>query len=159
MRLASYRHGNETSWGVVTEQGIRYDPMAIEALKAGKHVLCEKLMAHNITQCKEMIKTAEETDRVLTIGHQRHYSLLYSHAQEVIRSGVLGDVKHIRALWHRNFSWPAAFDGKEFEFYFDGEETPRLSLPFRDLFTGTKAPFVKPLVDSGGGGGGKKNKK
>jgi predicted dehydrogenase len=80
--------------------------VAIDALKAGKHVLCEKLMAWNISQCKDMIKTADETDRILCIGHQRHYSLLYSHAVEVIKSGELGDIKHIRALWHRNNSWP-----------------------------------------------------
>lgn len=81
-------------------------PVAIECMKAGKHVLCEKLMAWNITQCKEMIKVAEETDRVLAIGHQRHYSMLYAYAFEVLQSGVLGDVKHIRALWHRNNTWP-----------------------------------------------------
>jgi predicted dehydrogenase len=81
-------------------------PVAIDALKAGKHVLCEKLMAWNITQCKDMIAAAEKADRVLSIGHQRHYSMLYAHAVEVLQSGVLGDVKHIRALWHRNNSWP-----------------------------------------------------
>lgn len=81
-------------------------PVAIAAMNAGKHVLCEKLMAWNITQCKDMIRVANEKDRVLSIGHQRHYSLLYAHAVEVLRSGVLGDVKHIRALWHRNNSWP-----------------------------------------------------
>lgn len=81
-------------------------PVAIEAMKAGKHVLCEKLMAWNISQCKDMIKTAEETDRILSIGHQRHYSLLYAQAVEVLQAGELGDVKHIRALWHRNNSWP-----------------------------------------------------
>jgi predicted dehydrogenase len=81
-------------------------PVAIDAMKAGKHVLCEKLMAWNITQCKEMIQAAEQTDRILSIGHQRHYSLLYAHALEVLKSGDLGDVKHIRALWHRNNSWP-----------------------------------------------------
>lgn len=81
-------------------------PVAIDAMKAGKHVLCEKLMAWNIAQCKQMIKTAEETNRVLTIGHQRHYSMLYAHAVEVLNSGELGDIKHIRALWHRNNGWP-----------------------------------------------------
>lgn len=79
---------------------------AIDAMRAGKHVLCEKLMAWNINQCKEMIKIAEETDRILSIGHQRHYSLLYAHAVEVMNSGVLGEVRHIRALWHRNNSMP-----------------------------------------------------
>jgi predicted dehydrogenase len=81
-------------------------PVAIDAMKAGKHVLCEKLMAWNISQCKEMIKVAKETDRILSIGHQRHYSMLYAHAVDVIHSGVLGDVRHIRALWHRNNARP-----------------------------------------------------
>jgi predicted dehydrogenase len=81
-------------------------PVAIAALDAGKHVLCEKLMAWNITQCKDMIKKADETGKILTIGHQRHYSLLYAQASEAIKSGMLGDIKHIRALWHRNNSWP-----------------------------------------------------
>jgi predicted dehydrogenase len=36
--------------------------------------------------------------------------MLYAHATEVVNAGVLGDIKHIRALWHRNFSWP--FDPK-----------------------------------------------
>jgi predicted dehydrogenase len=81
-------------------------PVAIDALRAGKHVLCEKLMAWNVAQCKDMIRAADENDRLLAIGHQRHYSLLYANALEIIKSGELGDVKHIRALWHRNNSWP-----------------------------------------------------
>jgi predicted dehydrogenase len=80
--------------------------VAIEAMKAGKHVLCEKLMAWNIQQCKEMIRVADETDRLLAIGHQRHYSMLYAHALEVLKAGELGDVKHIRAFWHRNNATP-----------------------------------------------------
>jgi predicted dehydrogenase len=89
-------------------------PIAIKAMEAGKHVLCEKLMAWNITQCKDMIKAADKYDRVLSIGHQRHYSLLYHHAVEVLQSGVLGDVRHIRALWHRNNALPKRdADGNE----------------------------------------------
>jgi predicted dehydrogenase len=85
---------------------------AIDAMRIGKergkpiHVLCEKLMAWNIAQCKKMIQVAKETGSILSIGHQRHYSLLYAHANEIVKAGVLGDVKHIRALWHRNNSWP-----------------------------------------------------
>lgn len=76
--------------------------VSIAALNARKHVLCEKLMAWNVAQCKQMIEAATRNDRLLSIGHQRHYSLLYAQAYELLEAGVLGDVKHIRALWHRN---------------------------------------------------------
>jgi predicted dehydrogenase len=81
-------------------------PVAIAAMKAGKHVLCEKLMARTIAQCKEMIRVSKAERKLLTIGHQRHYSLLYANAVEVVKSGVLGDLRFIRALWHRNNTWP-----------------------------------------------------
>lgn len=84
----------------------QHAPLAIEALKAGKHVLTEKLMAHNITECKEMIAEAKKAKKLLAVGHQRHYSVLYANANELIRQGVLGDIKFIRASWHRNNSWP-----------------------------------------------------
>ena len=75
-------------------------------MDAGLHVLCEKLMARTSRQCKEMIKHAKDKGLLLSIGHQRHYSTLYAQALEVIENGILGDIKHIRALWHRNNSWP-----------------------------------------------------
>jgi predicted dehydrogenase len=78
----------------------------IAALRAGKHVLCEKLMARNITDCKAMIREARQADRLLAIGHQRHYSLLYAQTVELLQQELLGDVKHIRALWHRNNALP-----------------------------------------------------
>jgi predicted dehydrogenase len=88
--------------------------VAIDCMRAGKHVLCEKLMAWNVSQCKDMIKVSDETDRILTIGHQRHYSLLYAHGVELLKSGELGEIKHIRALWHRNNTWPKLDEnGKE----------------------------------------------
>jgi predicted dehydrogenase len=92
--------------------------VAIDCMRFGKergrplHVLGEKLMAWNIAQCKKMIEVANATNSILSIGHQRHYSMLYAHAVEVIESGVLGDIKHIRALWHRNLSWPFVFQPK-----------------------------------------------
>ena len=84
----------------------QHAPIAIEAMKAGKHVLCEKLMAHDVEQCKQMIKVAKETKRLLAVGHQRHYSVLYDNANYMVRQDLLGDIKHIRAQWHRNNSFP-----------------------------------------------------
>jgi len=75
--------------------------VAIEAMKRGKHVLTEKLMAHSVHQCKEMSRVAQETGMYLATGHQRHYSVLYDNAVAMIREGLLGDLHHIRAQWHR----------------------------------------------------------
>jgi predicted dehydrogenase len=93
--------------------------IAVDAMRIGQqrgrpiHVLCEKLMAWNIGQGKQMIHAAKQTGSVLSVGHQRHYSMLYAHAREVMAAGVLGDVKHIRALWHRNNAWPFEADEKQ----------------------------------------------
>ena len=81
-------------------------PVAIEAMNHGKHVFTEKLMAHSISECKEMCKVARKTNRLLAVGHQRHYSVLYDNANYLVQNDVLGDIRHIRALWHRNNATP-----------------------------------------------------
>ena len=95
-----------------------HDAIAKKCMDAGLHVLCEKLMARSIGRCKDMIKYAKDKGLLLSIGHQRHYSTLYAQALEVVDAGILGDIKHIRAQWYRNNSWPydpKAFDSKKFD--------------------------------------------
>src|SRR5262249_3537758 len=58
------------------------------------------------SECKEMCRTARQTNRLLAVGHQRHYSVLYDNANYLVQNGVLGDIRHIRALWHRNNAQP-----------------------------------------------------
>jgi len=99
-------------------------PIAIEAMKAGKHVFCEKLMAHNVSQCKEMCKTAREANRLLAIGHQRHYSVLYDNANELVKAGMLGDIRHIRALWHRNNGQPQIAKNRDGTLQYDDQGNP-----------------------------------
>ncbi len=82
--------------------------VAIDCLKAGKHVLTEKLMAHSVTQCKEMIRVARAEKKLLAVGHQRHYNVLYDNANELVKNGLLGEIKFIRAQWHRNNSFPGS---------------------------------------------------
>ena len=78
-------------------------PCAIEAMQKGKHVLCEKLMAKTVLDCKQMVRAVRKTGKYLAVGHQRHYSYLYANALEIVRQkDVIGDIKHIRAFWHRN---------------------------------------------------------
>ncbi len=95
-----------------------HDIAAIEAMKAGKHVLTEKLMAHSVHQCKEMSRVAAQQKLLLATGHQRHYSILYDNAVDTIRRGLIGDVHHIRAQWHRGNlpgrdSWKQPLPGDE----------------------------------------------
>jgi predicted dehydrogenase len=91
---------------------------SIRAMQNGKHVLTEKLMAHNVAQCKVMARVSEETGVYLATGHQRHYSVLYDNAVNLIQWGVLGQVHHIRAQWHRGNlpgrdSWQPPLPGGE----------------------------------------------
>jgi predicted dehydrogenase len=81
-------------------------PVAIMAMRAGKHVFCEKLMAHSVGECKAMCRVARDTNKLLAIGHQRHYSALYDNANYLVEFGHLGEIRHIRALWHRNNAVP-----------------------------------------------------
>lgn len=82
--------------------------VAIEALNAGKHVLTEKLMGQTVGKCKSMGRVAHQKKLHLATGHQRHYSILYDNAVDVIKRGLIGDIHHIRAQWHRqNDTWKA----------------------------------------------------
>src|SRR6266699_3820646 len=80
--------------------------IAIGCLNAGKHVLCEKMMAKSAAECQGMIDAAHRNNRILEIGYQRYYNPIYQAAySNIIQQGVLGDVYHARLAWHRNSSW------------------------------------------------------
>lgn len=83
----------------------KHAEFAIEALQAGKHVFCEKTMAYTVDDCKKMIQAARSARKNLQIGHQRTYNPLYHEAMQLIKEGVIGDIYHVRALWHRNGDW------------------------------------------------------
>jgi predicted dehydrogenase len=104
-------------------------PVACQAMKLGKHVLTEKLMAHNVAQCKVMGRLAAKQGLCLAVGHQRHYSVLYDNAVHLIKWGVLGELHHIRAQWHRGNlpgrdSWAQPIPGGETMFGGTGKEKP-----------------------------------
>ena len=80
--------------------------IVVQCLNAGKHVLCEKMMAWDVAGCERMAQAAEKNDRVLEIGYQRRYSGLYQAAyQGIIKKELLGDLYHVRMVWHRNGNW------------------------------------------------------
>jgi predicted dehydrogenase len=80
--------------------------IAVACLDAGKHVLCEKMMAWDVPGCERMRLAAQKNDKVLEIGYQRNYNPLYQSTYDgIIKAGTLGDIFHVRILWHRNGNW------------------------------------------------------
>lgn len=90
--------------------------MSIDAMDAGKHVFCEKMMAYSIEQAKAMARKQRETGKVLQLGHQRRVNSTYRHAYRMLNvDKVCGRVTQVRAQWHRNGSWRRAVPDKSLE--------------------------------------------
>jgi predicted dehydrogenase len=70
----------------------------IAALRKGAHVLCEKPLAMNVAEAREMIAAAERAGRVLTMGLQQRYVPAARYLRDSVERGELGDVFHTR-LW------------------------------------------------------------
>jgi predicted dehydrogenase len=80
--------------------------MTVGCLEAGKHVLVEKMMAYDVEGCRRMAEAAKKSGRVLEIGYNRFYAPHYQAAyQHVVRPGLLGDIYHVRLMYHRARSW------------------------------------------------------
>lgn len=65
---------------------------AIKALRAGKHVLCEKPMAVTLADCEAMIAEAEKAGKRLMLGHNQRLAPAHARAKEILDSGELGKV-------------------------------------------------------------------
>jgi predicted dehydrogenase len=83
-----------------------HSEIAVGCLNAGKHVLCEKMMAKSEAECLAMIDASRKSKKILEIGYQRYYNPIYQATYDnIIKAGLLGDVYHARLAWHRNSSW------------------------------------------------------
>lgn len=90
---------------------------AIEAMKHGVDVLCEKPMAVRLEDCIEMVKVAEETGRTLMIGHNQRFAKAHVEARKMIEEGKLGKI----VSFHTTFGHPGpeGWTGQKNSWFFD----------------------------------------
>ena len=73
--------------------------LTIKALRAGKHVLCEKPMAVTLAECEEMVKVAKEEGRILMIGQNQRLTKAHEMAKKMIADGEIGRVISFRTTF------------------------------------------------------------
>ncbi len=80
--------------------------IAIDFLKAGKHVMCEKPAARILSEALEMQKVAHETGKILNIGVCNRFNTYVMKIRELIENGELGEVYHVYASFRAHRSIP-----------------------------------------------------
>jgi predicted dehydrogenase len=73
-------------------------PLAISALKAGKHVLVEKPLASSVRDAEAMVAAAKEAARILMVDHTFIYSGPVRKIKEIVESGELGDIYYVDSV-------------------------------------------------------------
>lgn len=86
----------------------------IKALKAGFHVLCEKPMALNVSDCGKMIIAAEKANRRLFMVKQNRFNPPVEAVKKVIEEGRLGEILNVQVncFWNRNDEYYSSSDWK-----------------------------------------------
>jgi predicted dehydrogenase len=76
-------------------------PMAIAALRAGCHVLCEKPLARNAAEAQRMVDTAKKSKKMLMVAMNNRFRRDVEVLQKFIKRGELGEVQLVKAGWRR----------------------------------------------------------
>ncbi|WP_300435734.1 Gfo/Idh/MocA family oxidoreductase [uncultured Mameliella sp.] len=80
---------------ITTPNNLHHE-MACAALKAGKHVWCEKPMALTLAEAEEMARAAQEAGTVTMVGYNYIRNPAFLHAKKLIEEGRIGRVVHVR---------------------------------------------------------------
>ncbi len=81
----------------------RHFPVTRDALLAGKQVFCEKCLVFKPEEVHALrALAADRPKQVLQTGLQRRYSHFYQLVKQMVDKGLLGQVHHVHAQWHRN---------------------------------------------------------
>lgn len=91
---------------VVATPNVFHKPMAIAALQAGSHVLCEKPVALTYADAQEMFATAAAQNRVLTVGTHFRFTAPMQAAKRHAERGFFGRIYAARTVWQRRNGIP-----------------------------------------------------
>ncbi|MFM9876512.1 MAG: Gfo/Idh/MocA family protein [Rhodoglobus sp.] len=90
----------------IAAPNLLHHPIALAALAAGKHVFCEKPLALNQVQAREMVDAAKANDRVLEVSFNHRQRADVQFARNYIQTEGLGRIYHSRASWKRRSGIP-----------------------------------------------------
>lgn len=76
----------------------------IAALKAGKHVLCEKPMALHREECNKMVEAADEAGKLLMVGQVCRCTPAFIKAKQMLEEGVIGELFYIESEYAHDYS-------------------------------------------------------
>ena len=82
---------------------------AVHALRLGKHVYCQKPLTHTIWEARTLTKLARDKKVVTQMGNQGHSQTDSRRLVELIRAGVLGEVKEVH-IWTDRPIWPQGIE-------------------------------------------------
>ena len=78
--------------------------ITVDALNAGKHVLCEKPMALNMDDCRAMIDASKASGKKLMIGQICRYTPGFVKAKELVEEGVIGELFYVESEYAHDYS-------------------------------------------------------
>jgi len=81
----------------VLTPNVSHSPITVAAFEAGKHVMCEKPMAHTAEAAQKMIDAWKKTDRKFTIGYQNRFRSEVQTLYHSCKNGELGDIYFAKA--------------------------------------------------------------
>ena len=126
---------------VVVAAGQRWHvPLSKAAMLAGKHVFCEKPLAHSVAEAREIREIARQSKLATLIGSQGGSSDTFRRSMEVMQAGVLGQIREVHCWITRSFPASASIDtnadpipeGLNWDFWCG----PSALLPFKRYYLG-----------------------
>jgi len=92
------QEGDRIDAVVVGTPDMHHAPASIRAIRAGKHVYCEKPLTHSVQEARILTDAARQHGVATQLGTQIHAGDNYRHVVEIIQAGTIGDVSEVH-VW------------------------------------------------------------